>query len=427
MARLAVAGLWHQGLVLAASLAALGHDVRGLADDAAAATALSGAVLPLYEPGLADLVREGLETRRLRFTAEPGDAVTAAEFVFLSLDTPVGEDDRPVLQRVFDLARRIGRGLSGDVVLCVTAQVPVGTTEELTRLVAAESGRRCDGAYVPEFLRLGTALDSFRNADRFVVGAENAGVAERVANLFRPLDRPIVVTDVRTAELAKHAANAFLATSISFANELSDVAQAVGADYRTAAEILRLDPRIGAKAFLEAGPGFAGGTLGREVRTLQSLGAAHGLRTPLLDAVIAVNSARSQRVGQLLERELGTLASRVIALLGLTYKPGTSTLRRAVSLEIARDLVARGATVRAFDPLADLGEAAELPPMHAVRDPYSAADGADAVVLVTPWSGLDDLDLGRLRDAMRGDLVLDTRAALDATALGTVGLRVIGV
>lgn len=424
MARIAVTGLWHQGVVLAASLADLGHDVVGVAERDQAA-ALTDAIPPVHEPELPELLRKGLDAGRLRFTADAADALRNADFAFLSLDTPVDERDHSDLEPVFELARLIGRGLTSDIVLCVTAQVPVGTTEELGRVVAMESGRRCEVAYVPEFLRLGTAIESFRQADRIAVGADDGRTAELVADLFRSLGRRLVVTDIRTAELAKHAANAFLATSISFANELSDLARAVGADYGSAAEIVRLDRRIGPHAFLTSGLGFAGGTLGRELRTLQRFGVELGVPTPLLGATLAVNAARPQKVMQLLDRELGGLAGTSVAIFGLTYKPGTSTLRRAVSLEIIRGLVEQGATVVAFDPLADLAEVAELPPMHMESDPYAAATGADAVVLVTPWSGLKDLAVDRLRDVMRGDLVLDTRGALDPDALAAAGIRLL--
>ena len=229
------------------------------------------------------------------------------------------------------------------------------------------AGHRCAVAYVPEFLRLGAAVDTFRQADRVVIGCDDSAVAERVAGLYRPLGRPIVCTDTRSAEMAKHALNAFLATSISFINEMANLCEVLDADASEVARILKLDQRIGKHAFLSPGLGFAGGTLGREVRALQKLGTARSVPTPLIDAVWQVNSARAQLITRRLTAVLGSLAGQQIGILGLTYKAGTSTLRRAISLDIIRDLVAQGAEIKAFDPLANLAEESHLPPMQMAR------------------------------------------------------------
>jgi UDPglucose 6-dehydrogenase len=283
-------------------------------------------------------------------------------------------------------------------------------------------GFTCEAAYVPEFLRLGTAVETFMRADRFVVGADSPAARDRVAALFRPLDRPLVTTSVRTAEMAKHAANAFLATSISFVNEIADLCEPLGADPVEVARILKLDRRIGPHAFLSPGLGYAGGTLGRELRALQRLGAEHDVETGLVDAVVAVNDARPQLVRRRLAGALGDLGGLRVALFGLTYKPGTSTLRRAISLDIARDLSAAGADVSAFDPLAELGEVDELP-VAVAASPYGAAAGAAAVVLVTEWEGIAELDLELLRSTMSGDVFLDTRNVLEPAALREAGFR----
>jgi UDPglucose 6-dehydrogenase len=299
----------------------------------------------------------------------------------------------------------------------------VGTTEILRGVVEeAMAEFKCDAAYVPEFLRLGTAVDSFVNADRFVVGADSAEIAERVVELFQPLGRPIVVTGTRTAEMAKHAANAFLATSISFINEIADLCDTVGGDPIEVAAILKLDRRIGPHAFLSPGLGYAGGTLGRELRVLQRLGDERDLQTRLIDAVVAVNAERPRLVRRRLVEALGDLGQRRVALFGLTYKPGTSTLRRAISLEIAHDLRGAGVEVTAFDPLADLTEVDELP-VTVAATPYEAAVGAAAIVLVTEWDGLDQLDFVRLRSTMSGDVFLDTRNLSSPAAVRDAGFR----
>lgn len=422
MARICVTGLWHQGVVLAAALADLGHEVVGLTH-AAMAESLNAAEPTVQEPGLPELLQKGIAARRLRFVDDPAAAVSDAEFVYLSLDTPVADDDTPELDEVYELAATIGRAITNEVVLCVTAQVPVGTTQALAGLVEELSGLRCQAVYVPEFLRLGTALETFFEADRFAIGADDSEVAERVADLYRPLRRPIVITDIRSAELAKHAANVFFALSISFANEISDLAAKVGADFDQSVEILRLDRRIGRFAFLTPGLGYAGGTLGREIRVLQGFGVEHEIPTTLLDAVVVVNEGRRQLPRRRLEERLGDLRGRRVALLGLTYKKGTSTLRRATSLEIARDLMAAGVTVTSFDPLAVLTEVVDAPEISIERDPYVAATGADAVVVLTEWEGACDMDLDALAAAMTGRIVLDAGGIIDPESAAASGLE----
>jgi UDPglucose 6-dehydrogenase len=428
MARICVVGLWHQGTVLAGCFSELGHDVVGVATDDGVVAGLQGGRPPLHEPGLAELVRAGLDAGRLRFTTDFSAGVADADFVYLSLDTPVGPGDEADLAPVVASAREIGRARSGDVVLCVTSQVPVGTSALLAAEVEAGlGGGRCRVAYVPEFLRLGTALDSFRSADRFIIGADDPELAGRVSALYEPLGRPIAVMDVRSAEMTKHASNAFLAASISFINEMADLCEEAGADVARVAEGMKLDRRIGPHAFLSAGLGFAGGTLGRDLRVLQALGREAGRATALVDAVVAVNLARSRLVPDLLARLHGSLDGIRVGLLGLTYKPGTSTLRRSVALEIARELTGVGAAVRAFDPHADLSELDGPLPFEPCPDPASAADGADALVVVTAWPEFRDLDLRWLRERVRRPDLVDTQNMYDPQLVADSGWMYYGI
>ena len=415
MSAICVTGIWHQGAVLAACLGDLGQDVRGVCGEAEAERLMAGRPL-VHEPLLPTLLRRNVRAGRLSFGNDLGAALRGADFAFISNDTPVDAGDEPDLDPIYELARRMSAERTGDLILCLTAQVPVGTTEELGRIVG------CPAVYVPEFLRLGTAVASFRKADRFVIGADDPAVAERVRALFLPLRRPIVLTDIRSAEMAKHAANAFLATSISFANELADLAGSVGADPPEVGRIVKLDRRIGPHAFLAPGLGFAGGTLGRELRVLQRFGERHGLPTPLLDAVVDVNDRRSAQVRRQLAAALGRIAGSHIGVLGLTYKPGTSTLRRSSALEIVRDLLADGAEVNAFDPLADLSEV-ELPAALVVCGrPDEVARGSDALLLMTDWKG-DGVELERLREVMRGDVFLDARGSVEPAQARRAGFR----
>lgn len=428
MARICVAGLWHQASVLSACLADLGHHVRGVGPDLAAVVSLNAAVPPVREPKLASILERNLRAGRLRYTTGYAEALADAQFAFISIDTPVDEEDRSDLTPIFEAARQIARHAPAPLVVAVTAQVPVGTCSQLAGLMRSEApGRPWRIAYVPEFLRLGTAVENFRRADRFIIGCDDAGAAGQLAALLAPLKRPILKMGLLSAEMAKHAANAFLAASISFINEVADLAAEAGADVTDVVRALKTDRRIGPHAFLSPGLGFAGGTLGREVRTLQQLGRRSGRPTALMDAVWEVNLERARFVARCLERIFGSLAGLAVGVLGLTYKPGTSTLRRSVALEIIADLAGRGTRVKAFDPLANLAEAARLPPFEMCPDPYRAAEGADAVVLITEWAGLAELDFARLRSRMRRPVFIDTRNRLEPAELERHGFLYVGV
>jgi UDPglucose 6-dehydrogenase len=428
LATICVAGLWHQGSVVSACLADIGHQVRGVSGEEKVVAALNAADPPVHEPKLKAIIRRNLRAGRLKYTMDYEDALKGADFAYIAIDTPVGPDDESDLSSIFDAARHIGRAMSGDLILIVSAQVPVGTCERIAALVRAENPVAAfDVAYVPEFLRLGAAVETFRRADRFVVGADSPAIAERVAALYRPLGRPVVIAGLRTAEMAKHACNTFLATSISFINEIADLCDEVGADALQVAKIMKLDRRIGKHAFLSPGLGFAGGTLGREIRALQRLGQQHGCDTRMMDTVMAVNQRRASVVGQHLCRVYDSLQGLQVGVLGLTYKAGTSTLRRSVALDIVRELAGKGVSIKAFDPLARLDEVAELPPFELCPDPYAVAQGSDALVLVTEWSGIGDLDLVSLRGGMRRPLFIDTRNALDPQDMKDAGFTYLGI
>jgi len=427
MANICVTGIWHQGAVVSACLADLGNNVRGVCDEKTAAI-LNAGQTPVHEPGLPEIIQRNLEAGRLRYMTDYAEGLAAAEFVFICTDTPVDLNDDSDLTPIYATAESIGRNLKSNIVLCVTAQVPVGTSEDLAGVIRELApAYKCEVAYIPEFLRLGTAVETFRQADRFVIGCNDAVVAERVAALYRPLGRPIVFTDIRSAEMAKHASNAYLAASISFINEIANLCEVVNANALEVARIMKLDKRIGQFAFLSPGLGFAGGTLGREIRALQKLGRQHRCETPMMDAVMTVNQARARLVGQRLQRIYDSLEGLQVGILGLTYKPGTSTLRRSIALDIIRDLVAQGTSVKAFDPLARLDEVADLPPFEPCPDPYAVAQGSDALVLVTEWAGIRELDLPRLRAAMRRPVFIDTRNLFDPAEMQRAGFIYSGI
>jgi len=428
LANICIIGLWHQASVASACLADMGHQVQGVGDDEKVVAALNTGEPPVYEPKLKAIMRRNLRAGRLKYTTDYREALGGAEFAYIAIDTSVGPDDESDLNSIFKAARYVGQAISGELILIVSAQVPVGTCERIAATVREENPTAVfDVAYVPEFLRLGTAVDTFRRADRFVVGANDPAVAERIAALYRPLGRPIVITNLRTAEMAKHASNAFLAASISFINEMANLCDEVGADALQVAQIMKLDRRIGRYAFVSPGLGFAGGTLGREIRALQKLGRKYRCDTPMMDSVMTVNQARALLVRQRLQRLYDSLECVQVGILGLTYKPGTSTLRRSIALDIISDLIVQGASVKAFDPLARLDEVADLPPFEPCPDPYAAAKGSDALVLVTEWAGIHDLDLPRLRAAMRQPVFIDTRNVFDPAEMIRLGFIYSGI
>jgi UDPglucose 6-dehydrogenase len=365
---------------------------------------------------------------RLRFTCDYALALSQAQFVFIAIDTPINALDEPELQPVLEAAQKVGQFRSGAIVLCVASQVPVGTSERLREIVTAQkSPGRCDLAYIPEFLRLGEAVETFFRADRFVIGSQDPEVAERVAQLYRPLKRPLLLIGLRSAEMAKHASNTYLATAISFINEIADVCDSVGADVTDVAKAMKLDRRIGAHAYLNPGLGFAGGTLGRDVCALQGLGRQHGCKMDLMDAVMSVNRSRALVVKQRLLNHYDSLRGRRIGVLGLTYKAGTNTLRRSIAEEIISELFEQGAEVRAYDPLADLRNGKPTSNFIGSPDPYALATGCDALVLVTGWDGILDLDWPRVRSGMRQPVFIDTRNLFDPEKMTRIGFAYSGI
>ncbi|MDA4129248.1 MAG: nucleotide sugar dehydrogenase, partial [Thaumarchaeota archaeon] len=273
----------------------MGHRVTAVDSDNSIITPLCNGWSPVEEPGLDELLEENLNAKRLEFTSDYAEAIQGKEFIFLSIDLPFDSDYRINLEPVFDAAIEIGQLRSGDITLCVTSQVPVGRSEQLAHIIRQEKSFRCDFVYIPEFLRVGAAVETFQNADRIVIGSENLVTALRVAELYKPLGRPIMHTDVQSAETAKHACNAYLATSISFINEMSDLCKGTGADIKEVARIMKGDKRIGPFAYLNPGPGFTTGHLERDIRTLQELGYECDCKTELLNAVMFVNRNRGKK------------------------------------------------------------------------------------------------------------------------------------
>ena len=419
---LAVIGIGYVGLVTAAGFAELGSEVWCVDIDADRIARLRNGEVPIYEPGLDDLL--AAQRDRLHFTTELSDALEHARLLFVAVGTPStysGDADLSAVHAVVDALPE-----SGEHALVMKSTVPSGTGAAIKRTLAARG--RSDFPYVscPEFLREGSALADFRHPDRIVVGDEGTWAGDAVVDLYEPLDAPLVRTDVASAEMIKLASNAFLATKISFINEIANVCEETGADVNEVARGMGLDARVGS-SFLQAGVGFGGSCFPKDVNALKQLAGNSGYHFQLLGAVIEVNELQKRRVVAKLQKHLGSLVGRTVTLLGLSFKPNTDDMREASSLVLSARLQAEGARVRAYDPVAEAGADALMPGVELAPGPMEAIDGADAVVLVTEWDEFTGLDWKAVAERMNGRLLIDGRNALDPEAVRAGGLEYEGI
>jgi UDPglucose 6-dehydrogenase len=429
MTAVAIVGLWHQGVVAAACHADWGHDVIAADYNRATVAMLSEGKAPLFEPGLDELLSRGLAAHRLQFSETPADAVTGRRFVILAFDTPVDADDRSDFAEFWRTVEEITPNLCDYVVIHVTAQVPVGTCDEVRKRISKVRPTLMFGiSYSPENLRLGVAIERFRRPPLPVIGSDDEWVLRALEALYSSCEVQWHRCGIRTAEMSKHALNGFLATSVCFANEIGNLCDEVGADGYRLAELLRLEPRVGAKAMLFPGLGFSGGTLARDIQTLRALGDRVGVETPLLDGTWQSNQQQNRCVVRRLKAVFGgSLKGRRIAVLGLTYKVGTSTLRRSAAVEISRDLAAAGASVSATDPKADRGELRGYSSFVFHETVLEAVRHSDAVVLMTPWTEFRDIDFSAVKAAMRGEVVFDTANFWNPDVVAAAGLRYLNI
>lgn len=418
MSRLAVVGAGYVGLVTAACMARLGHEVVALDVDEQKIEVLQRGGVPIYEPGLAELI--AAERERLAFTTDLGTAYSHAEFIFLCVDTPATYSGDADLSRIWQALDSLP---ADDVkrILVTKSTVPVGTGAAVRAELAQRGHAHIHYASNPEFLREGTAIDDFMHPDRIVVGADEPGVAEQVALLYEGIDSPIMTTDVASAEMIKYASNAFLATKISFINEIANVCEATGADVTVVARGMGLDRRIGPQ-FLQAGIGFGGSCFPKDVSALKQIAGNSGYHFQLLNAVIEVNELQKRKVIGKLKRYLGDeLRGHRIALLGLAFKPNTDDIRQASSIVLAGRLIAEGARVVGYDPVAMPNMQQLLPALCCTPTALSALEGADACVLVTEWDEFRQLDWAAARQVMARPIVIDGRNALDGARLVELG------
>src|ERR1035441_7894692 len=430
--RVAMIGTGYVGLVSGACFADFGHEVTCVDKDTGKIAALTRGEVPIFEPGLNDLVAANTRAGRLTFTNDLPGAVKAADAVFIAVGTPSRRGDGHAdLTFVYDAAREIAGALDGFTVVITKSTVPVGTGDEVERIIR-EARTDAEFAVVsnPEFLREGAAIQDFKHPDRVVVGSEDARARGVMTELYRPLylnRSPILFTDRRTGELIKYAANAFLATKITFINEIADLAEKVGADVQEVARGIGLDNRIGPK-FLHAGPGFGGSCFPKDTRALVKIALDHDVPLRIVEAVLAVNDNRKRAMARKVANAVGaSLRGKTIAVLGLTFKPDTDDMREAPSIPLVTGLLDMGAKVRAHDPVGMEQARRELPDIEYCDDAYECARGADAVVFVTEWTQFRALDLARLKREMTQPVIVDLRNIYRPEEMTTHGFIYEGV
>lgn len=428
MKNISVIGVGYVGLVTGACFADLGNRVTALDIDKERIAGLKVGKMPIYEPGLEELVQRNVDGGRLTFTTSYQEALDGAEFVFIAVGTPEGVDGEADLKYVRSAAETIASTMSSPIIIVNKSTVPVGTGDWVAEIVKSNQPDGVPFSVVscPEFLREGSAISDFMNPARTILGSLDLEAAEKVAQLHLPLRAPIVITDLRTAEMIKYASNAFLATKISFINEMANICEELGANILEVASGMGYDPRIG-PSFLNAGLGYGGSCFPKDVKALSYMAEVKGRHPQLLQAVMEINSDRRRQLVEKTRSMLGGLDGKSVGLLGLTFKPNTDDLREAPALEVADLLEAEGARVYAYDPVA-MERAKEIAPnLEMCANPYEMAEACDALVVCTEWNEFKQLDLERVAEIMPDPAVVDGRNIYDPEQMRMLGIRYVGM
>ncbi|MBJ7595682.1 MAG: UDP-glucose/GDP-mannose dehydrogenase family protein [Candidatus Dormibacteraeota bacterium] len=427
MSRIAVVGMGYVGLTTASCLADLGNDVFGLDVDVKKTRRLQDSKAPFYEPDLQELLTRNAVAGRLRFTSNYAEAIPSAEFVFIAVGTPMDSTGAADLDNVRAASAAIAPHLRSHAVIVNKSTVPIGTGDIVSEIVRSATGNPAFALVSnPEFLREGSAILDFMHPDRVVLGARGREAASRVGELYAPLGAPVLVTTLQTAEMIKYACNAFLATKISFINEVARLCERVGADVKVVAEGMGMDSRIGA-SFLDAGLGYGGSCFPKDVSALARSAEQSGAQPQLLHAVMDINNGQPQLVVEKLSNLLGTVRGCTIGLLGLSFKPNTDDMREAPSIALVRTLQERGALVRAYDPAAMESARVNLPDVVLCEDAYEVAEGCDGLIVVTEWNEFRQLNMPRIKGVMRRPVIVDGRNMYSPDELRALGFSYAGV
>lgn len=411
MAKICVIGTGYVGLVTGTCFADIGHQVTCLDIDKDRIDQLHQGIMPIYEPGLKQIVEENVAAGRLYFTTDYREALAGSDFAFIAVGTPSDDDGDADMRYVRQAVISIADHLDHPIIIVNKSTVPVGTGDWVAEIIHALNGANTQPFSVvsnPEFLREGSAVNDFMHPDRVVLGSTDHAAAQKVASLYEALRSPIMITDLRTAEMIKYASNAFLATKISFINEIANICESLGADVKEVARGMGMDQRIG-PSFLDAGLGWGGSCFPKDVKALAHMAATRGAHPQLLQAVMDINQNQRKRAVNKLEKALGSLQNKRIGVLGLSFKPNTDDTRYSPALDIIKMLIKAGATVQGFDPQAMPASKAEIPKLILYENPYDVAMDADALLLATEWNEFKSLDFDRIKLNMRGNVILDGR------------------
>ncbi|HNS07051.1 MAG TPA: UDP-glucose/GDP-mannose dehydrogenase family protein [Anaerolineaceae bacterium] len=429
MSKICVIGTGYVGLVTGTCFADLGNEVICLDIDHERIASLKAGQMPIYEPGLEQLVKQNVAAERLFFTTDYAIALKDAEYAFIAVGTPSGNDGEADLRYVRSAAEAIADHVKNAILVINKSTVPVGTGDWVADVInRRRHGKALNFSVVsnPEFLREGSAINDFMNPDRVVLGSEDQSAADRVAQLYQPLRCTIMTTDLRTAEMIKYASNAFLATRISFINEIANICEELGADVREVARGMGLDKRIGPQ-FLDAGLGWGGSCFPKDVKALEHMAVLHGTQPQLLQAVMEINRNQRRRAVMKLRKSLKTLNEKTIGVLGIAFKPNTDDIRDAAAIELIHLLQNEGAQIKAYDPQAMENASHVLKNVVLCENPYQVAEGADALVLATEWNEFKQLDFKKLKSIMKQAVILDGRNLWDASALKDLGFTYMGI
>jgi UDPglucose 6-dehydrogenase len=424
MKNITVVGTGYVGLSTGSCFADMGNKVTCIDINEEKITMLRAGKPPIYEPGLGEIITRNVQAGRLHFTTTYSEALADAEFIFICVGTPSGVDGEADLRYVRMAAESVAEHMTHPVIVINKSTVPVGTGDWVADIIKRSQSQPIDFAVVscPEFTREGSALYDFMNPDRVVIGSRNRAAAEKVAHLHLPLRTRIVMTDLRTAEMIKYASNAFLATKISFINQIALICEKLGADVEEVAQGMGFDKRIGPH-FLSAGLGYGGSCFPKDVKALEHMALVHGSHPALLRAVMEINRDMRRWAVLNLREELGRLDRKKITVLGLAFKPNTDDIRESASLEIVRMLQNEGAYITGYDPVAMRNASQVNPHLRLAEDPYEAAFGADALLICTEWNEFKQLDLERIRTAMARPVVIDGRNIYDPQRMAALGFH----
>ena len=429
MSKICVIGTGYVGLVTGTCFADLGNEVICLDLDSERIAELEKGIMPLYEPGLEQLVAQNKKAKRLFFTTDYKFALKDVDFAFIAVGTPSGVDGEADLKYVRSAAEEIADNVNEPVIVVNKSTVPVGTGDWVAEIIKKRrNGKALDFNVVsnPEFLREGSAISDFMNPDRVVLGSTDKQAAETAASLYAPLRCPVMITDLRTAEMIKYASNAFLATRISFINEIANMCDELDADVVEVAQGMGLDKRIG-RAFLDAGLGWGGSCFPKDVKALAHMAVIHGTHPQLLQAVMEINRNQRRRVVVKLRKALGSLDEKTIGVFGLSFKPNTDDIREAPSLEVIHLLQNEGASIKAYDPQAMKNAKEQNLKITLCNDPYEVAEDADALVLATEWNEFKQIDFERIYRLMKQPIIVDGRNLWNPDIVRSYGFRYFGI